>query len=112
MTFVTASRSAKASAASTSSARVPEARSNPPRVMPPVEGLTFRQGPVASDAASSGVVLNTVAQLNHTILEAFDGVQIQGHVTVAPRYQWNAVPNEHRGHSDDELVDRVFVKKG
>jgi hypothetical protein len=28
----------------------------------------------ASDAASSGVVLNAVTQLNQTILEAFDGV--------------------------------------
>ena len=29
-------------------------------------------------------------QLNHTILEAINGVQIQGHVP--PRYQWDAVP--------------------
>jgi hypothetical protein len=45
-------------------------------------------------------------QLNHTILEAFDGPQIQGHVAVTSRYQWNAIPNEHWGHTDDELVDR------
>src|SRR5438552_15846627 len=50
-------------------------------------------------------------QLNHAILEAINGVQIQGHVTMAPRYQWSAVPNEHGGHTDDELVDRLRVKK-
>src|SRR2546425_156245 len=33
-------------------------------------------------------------QLNHTILEAINGVQIQGHVPPPPRYQWDAVPNE------------------
>src|SRR2546422_9114058 len=65
----------------------------------------------AWDAASSRLLLNAVMQLNHTILEAINGVQIQGHVTVTPRYQWNAIPNKHRGHTDDELVDRVLVKK-
>ena len=50
-------------------------------------------------------------QLNHTILEAFDGLQIQRHVAGTSRYQWNAIPNEHRGHTDDELVDRLLVKK-
>jgi hypothetical protein len=33
-------------------------------------------------------------QLNQTILEAFNGVQLQGHMTVTPRYQWNAIPNK------------------
>src|SRR5437764_14449251 len=50
-------------------------------------------------------------QLNHTILEAINGVQIQGHVTMTPRYQWDAVPNENGDHADDELVDRLRVKK-
>src|SRR5712675_1877113 len=63
------------------------------------------------DAALSRLSLNTVMQLNHTILEAFSGVQIQGHVTVTPRYQWYAVPNENGGHTDDELVERLRVKK-
>ena len=58
------------------------------------------------------MVLNAVMELNHTILEAFKGMQLQGYVTVAPRYQWNAIPNKHWGHTDDELVDRVLVKKG
>src|SRR5258708_728293 len=58
------------------------------------------------------MVLNAVMQLNQTILEAFNRVQLQGHVTVTPRDQWNAIPNEHRGHADDELVDRAIVKKG
>src|SRR2546430_5379003 len=57
------------------------------------------------------MVLNAVMQLNDTILEALNGVQIQWRVTVAPRDQWNAIPNKHRDHSDDELVDRVRVKK-
>src|SRR6267143_4907356 len=50
-------------------------------------------------------------QLNHTILEAINGVQIQGHVTMTPRYQRDAVPNENGDHADDELVDRLRVKK-
>src|SRR5712672_24794 len=51
-------------------------------------------------------------QLNQTVVEAFDGAQIQGHVTVTPRDEWNALPNEHRDHTDDELVDRLLVEKG
>jgi hypothetical protein len=58
------------------------------------------------------MVLNAVMQLNQTILEAFKGVQLQGYVTVTPRDQWNAIPNKHGGHTDDERVDRVRVKKG
>src|SRR2546429_6128954 len=50
-------------------------------------------------------------QLNHTILEAITGVQLQGHVPMTPRYQGDAVPNENGGHTDDELVDRLRVKK-
>ena len=60
----------------------------------------------------SGLVLNVVTQLNQPILEALDGVQIHEHVAVTPRYERNAIPNEHRDHTDDEIVDRVFVKKG
>jgi len=58
------------------------------------------------------MALNAVVQLNQTILEPFNGVQIQGYVTVTPRYQWNAIPNKHRGHTDYELVDRLLVEKG
>src|SRR3989441_8258402 len=57
------------------------------------------------------LLLNAVTQLNHTILEAINGVQIQRHVTMTPRYQWDAVPNENGGQTDDELVDRLRVKK-
>src|SRR6266513_1405078 len=71
-----------------------------------------RKNEIASDAVSSGMVLNAVLQLNHTILEAFNGVQIQGHVAVTSRYQWNAISNKNWDHADDELVDRVLVKKG
>src|SRR2546421_257737 len=63
------------------------------------------------DAASSRLLLHAVMQLNHTILEAIDGVQLQGHVTMTPRYQGDAVPNEDGDHTDDELVDRLRVKK-
>ena len=51
-------------------------------------------------------------KLNHTVIEALDGVQIHEHVAVTPRYERNAILNEHRDHTDDDLVDRVFVKKG
>src|SRR6266568_1147228 len=67
--------------------------------------------PVAWDAASSRLRLNAVMQLHHTILEAINGVQSQEHVTMMPCYQWDAVPNENGGHTDDELVDRLRVKK-
>src|SRR6266571_554524 len=57
------------------------------------------------------VVLNAVTQLNQPILEAFDGVQIHAHVAVMLRYEWNAIPDKHRDDTDDERVDRMFVKK-
>src|SRR6266571_3626841 len=63
------------------------------------------------DAASSRLLLHAVMQLNHAILEALDGAQLQGHVTMMPRYQWDAIPDENRDHTDDELVDRPRVKK-
>jgi len=50
-------------------------------------------------------------QLDHTILEAFNRVQLQGRVTVTPPYQWNSISDKHRHHGDHELVDRMFVKK-
>src|SRR5437588_514109 len=50
-------------------------------------------------------------QLNHTILEALNGVQLQRRVTMTPRYQWDAVPNENGDHTDDELVDRLRVNR-
>ncbi len=55
--------------------------------------------------------MNPVMELNQTIVEAFTGVQLQGHVTVTPRYKWNAVPDKYRRHTDDELVDYPLVKK-
>src|SRR5689334_4210493 len=50
-------------------------------------------------------------QLDETILKAFGSLQVQRHVTGTTRYQWNAVPNKHRDHTDHKLVDRVLVKK-
>jgi hypothetical protein len=49
--------------------------------------------------------------LNQTIFKSFDGSRLQGHVTMTPRYQWDALPNENAGHADDELVDRLRVEK-
>src|SRR5439155_20275927 len=49
---------------------------------------------------------------NQPILEAFDRLQIQGHVSVTPRDQRNAIANEHGDQADDELVDHLLVKKG
>lgn len=57
------------------------------------------------------LILHAVVQLDETIFEALDGAQLQGHVTMTTRYQWNAIPNKHWGHTDDELVDRLRVKK-
>ena len=57
------------------------------------------------------MLLNAVMQLNYPIVEAFTGLQIQWHVTVTPRYQWNAIANKHRDDTDDELVDRLRVEK-
>src|SRR5580765_5382681 len=58
------------------------------------------------------LVLHAVVQLDEPIFEAFTGAQLQVHVTVTPRYQWDALPDEHRDHADDELVDRPRVEKG
>ena len=40
-----------------------------------LDGVRMKETlPFASDTALSGMALNTVTQLNHSILEAFDGV--------------------------------------
>lgn len=57
------------------------------------------------------VGLNAITELNQTILETFNRVQVQGRVTVTPHDQWNSIPNKHRGNTDDEFVDRLLVKK-
>jgi hypothetical protein len=57
-------------------------------------------------------ILHAVVQLDETIFEAVDGAQIQWHMAVTPRYQWNAFANEDRDHADNELVDDLLVKKG
>ena len=57
-------------------------------------------------------VLHAVVQLDHAIFEALGGEQVQGHVAVTPRYQGNALPNEHWDDADDKLVDGPLVKKG
>src|SRR5262245_27273745 len=58
------------------------------------------------------MIRNAVVQLHQTVLEAFNGAQLQGHVTVTPREQWNAIPDKHWRDTDDELVDRLLVEKG
>src|SRR5437660_7974980 len=76
-----------------------------------LDGTRMRDRAIRVGCASSRLPLNAVVELNHTILKAINGVQIQGHVAMTPRYQWDAVPNENGGHTDDELVDRLRVKK-
>ena len=58
------------------------------------------------------LVLYEIVQLNQTIVEAFNGAQLQGHVAMTARYQWNAIANEDWGYTDDELIDCLLVKKG
>ena len=48
-------------------------------------------------------------QLHHTILEAFDGLQIQGHVAGTRRYQWNAIRNEHWGNTGATLTTNSSI---
>src|SRR6185295_5316791 len=62
--------------------------------------------------SSKMLVLRAVVQLNHAIFKSFDGLQLQGHVTITTSYQGDTLPNKHRGHTDDELVDRLRVQKG
>src|SRR5881628_725933 len=61
---------------------------------------------------STKVAPNAVAALYQAVIETFDGKQLQRDVAVAPGYQWDALSNKHWCHTDDELVDRFFVKKG
>ena len=63
-------------------------------------------------AAPALTVLNAVMQLNEAILEAFDGVQLQGYVAVATCDQGDAVSDEYRDDADDEFVDCALVEKG
>ena len=56
--------------------------------------------------------MQPVVQLNETIIEALNRLQLQWHVTVTPCYQRNTISNEHGNHTDDELVDRSIVEKG
>src|SRR5947199_3976761 len=53
------------------------------RLVPsPFKLLNKVRAPSSWLTASSRLLLNAVMQLNHTILEAINGVQIQGHVTM------------------------------
>src|SRR4051812_12709920 len=61
--------------------------------------------------ATCGLVVNAVTKLDHAILKAFDGVQIQEYLSMTPRDEWNAIPDEYRGHRDDKLVDHSFVEE-
>src|SRR3954465_425699 len=61
---------------------------------------------------TSRTTLNSVMQLNQTVVEALDGLQIERHMLVATRDQRNAVADEHRHDADHELVDRPLVEKG
>jgi hypothetical protein len=53
-----------------------------------------------------------VVQLNYTVLEALNVVQLQWDVAVTACYERNTVSNEHWYYTDDELVDCLLVEKG
>jgi hypothetical protein len=57
-------------------------------------------------------VLYAVVQLDHAILEALAGEQLQGRMAVTALDQWDALSNEDWDHTDNKLVDRLLVKKG
>src|SRR5436190_18609906 len=91
---------------------------DPERVLPRNEGRRRRQSSSAAKrermnyAASSRVALQPVVQLNKTIIEALNRVQLQWHVTVTSCYQRNPISNEHGDYTHDEFVDRSIVEKG
>src|SRR5882762_7485477 len=80
--------------------------------MPLLDGVLKREAVRVAFRALGLRVLYVVVQLDQTIFEALDGEQLQGYVAGTPRYQWDALPNENWGHTDDKLVDRLLVKKG
>src|SRR5690242_19432401 len=75
-------------------------------------GIDTSEGSAMGARRPSGMALNAVMQLNQTILEALGRAQIQRHMAVTRRNQWNAVPDEYRDHTDHELIDRLLVEKG
>jgi hypothetical protein len=73
--------------------------------------LAATTGNQAVSLRTKNFVRDTVPHLDHAVFETFGREQVQGCVTVTPRNQRNALPNEHRSHADDELVDGLCVKK-
>src|SRR5690348_16289057 len=55
--------------------------------------------------------LHSITQLDDTICKLFGRPQRQRDVTVTPRYQRNAVSDEYGNDADNELVDRLRIKK-
>src|SRR5690242_7167232 len=55
--------------------------------------------------------INAIVQLNRSVCEPFDRSQVQRYLSVSPRDQWNAIPNEYRHHRDDEFVDRLRIEE-
>ena len=66
---------------------------------------------VATAPGASNSALKAVMQLNQAVLEALNGLQVEGHVAVARRDEWNPVSDEHRDYTDDEFIDRPGIEK-
>ena len=52
-----------------------------------------------------------VPQLNYSILESFDSVQMQWSVSMASSNQWNSISDEHWRNCDDEFIDCAGVEE-
>src|SRR5262249_39063363 len=57
------------------------------------------------------LVSYVIVHLHQTIVERSTGYQVHWHVAVASRDQRNPIPDEHRDHTDDELVDRLRIEE-
>jgi hypothetical protein len=56
--------------------------------------------------------LHSVAKLDETVLKPFGRPQRQRDVTVTSAYKRNAISDKCRNDANDELVDRLRIKKG
>src|SRR5436309_237974 len=56
-------------------------------------------------------VLHSVTKLDETIFKPFGRPQRQWDVKVTSRYERNAIPDKYRNDANDELVDRLRIKK-
>ena len=55
--------------------------------------------------------LHSVTKLDETVLELLGRPQRQWDVTVTSRYKWNTISYKYWNDTNDELVDRLRIKK-